>query len=125
MRARVAIGQVAAEPPSSVMKSRRRIARSQAQDHVTDYSRDRRLAEQGSGAILRSSNSSPPMSAMGQKRRRRRYHARRVGRALDLDDFVDIAFAGDDVVGHVEICGAGAAVDRVPAAHSIALIGRG
>src|SRR5262249_11132300 len=39
------------------------------------------------------------------------------GRALDLDDFVDIAFAGDNVVGHVEIGGAGAAIDRVPGCH--------
>ncbi len=47
----------------------------------------------------------------------RRHHARRVGRALDLDDFVDVAFAGDDVVGHVKIGGAGAAIDRVPGCH--------
>ena len=47
----------------------------------------------------------------------RRHHARRVGRALDLDDFVEVAFAGDDVVGEVEIGGAGAAIDRVPGRH--------
>src|SRR3989440_11441764 len=34
-----------------------------------------------------------------------------------LDDFVDVAFAGDDVVGHVEIGSAGAAIDRVPRCH--------
>ena len=47
----------------------------------------------------------------------RRHHARRVGRALDLDDFVDVACAGDDVVGHVEIGGAGAAINRAPRRH--------
>src|SRR5256885_8687474 len=37
---------------------------------------------------------------------------------LDVpDDFVDVAFAGDDVVGHVEIGSAGAAIDRVPGCH--------
>ena len=48
---------------------------------------------------------------------RRRHHARRVGRTLDLDDFVLVALAGDDVVGHVEIGGAGAAIGRVPGRH--------
>ena len=47
----------------------------------------------------------------------RRHHARRLGHALDLDDFVEVAFAGDDVVGHVEIAGAGAAIDRLPSCH--------
>src|SRR5262245_28132960 len=46
-----------------------------------------------------------------------RHHTRRIGRALDLDDFVDVAFTGDDVVGHVEIGGAGATIDRVPGCH--------
>src|SRR6516162_426979 len=47
----------------------------------------------------------------------RRHHAGRVRRALDLDDFVGGAFASDDVVGHVEVGGAGAAIDRVPGCH--------
>jgi hypothetical protein len=44
----------------------------------------------------------------------RRHGARRVRGPLDLDDFVLVDLAGDDVVGHVEIGGAGAAVDGVP-----------
>ena len=47
----------------------------------------------------------------------RRHHARRLGHALDLDDLVELACAPDDVVRHVEIGGAGAAVDRVPGRH--------
>src|SRR5262245_50004096 len=34
-----------------------------------------------------------------------------------MDDFIDVTFAGDDVVGHVEIGSAGAAIDRVPGCH--------
>ncbi len=45
------------------------------------------------------------------------HRARRVRRPLDLDDFVLVALAGDDVVGHVEIGGAGTAVDGVPRRH--------
>jgi hypothetical protein len=55
-----------------------------------------------------------------QRRRdvlRRRHHARRFGRALDLNDFVEGAFAPDDVVRHVEIGGAAATIDRVPGCH--------
>ena len=48
---------------------------------------------------------------------RRRYHARRFGRALDLNDFIEVAFAPDDIVGHVEIGGAGPTIDRVPGRH--------
>src|SRR6516162_3062876 len=47
----------------------------------------------------------------------RRHHAWRVGCALDLNDFIDVAFAGDDVIGHVEKGSAGAAIDRVPGCH--------
>jgi len=47
----------------------------------------------------------------------RRHRTRRVGRPLDLDNFVLVALAGDDVVGHVEIGGAGTAIDGVPRRH--------
>src|SRR5262249_10563901 len=67
-----------------------------------------------------------PMRTSGRSARWSRFSAAsmfsigatgRVGRTLDLDDFVDVAFAGDDVVGHVEIGSAGAAIDRVPRCH--------
>src|ERR1700740_2917679 len=48
---------------------------------------------------------------------RRRHHARWFAHALDLDNLVEVAFALDDVVGHVEIGGAGATIDRVPGCH--------
>jgi hypothetical protein len=48
---------------------------------------------------------------------RRRHHARRFAHAVDLDDLVEVAFGPDDVVGHVEIGGAGAAIERVPRRH--------
>ena len=39
------------------------------------------------------------------------------GTRSTCDDLVEVAFALDDVVGHVEIAGAGAAIDRVPGRH--------
>jgi len=52
-----------------LMKSRRRIALPEAGTTPTgrDYSRDLRPAKWGSGIKLHSSNSEPPMSALGQK----------------------------------------------------------
>jgi len=52
------------------MKSRRRIACPEAQDHancIDDYSRDLQLAKWGSEVSLRGSNPEPLMSALGQK----------------------------------------------------------
>jgi hypothetical protein len=52
------------------MKSRRRIACPEAQDHancIDDYSRDLRLTKWGSGVSLQGSDPEPPMSALGQK----------------------------------------------------------
>src|SRR5262249_44105409 len=72
---RAASGQAATAPTIALMKSRRRIACPEAQDHansVSDYSRDLRPAEWGSGVSLRSSNPKPLMSALGQKRTWRR-----------------------------------------------------
>jgi hypothetical protein len=40
----------------------------------------------------------------------RRHRARRVRRPLDLEDFVLVHLAGDDVIGHVEVGGAGTAI---------------
>src|SRR6516225_11371323 len=69
--ARAAIGHVV-ETAIPLMKSRRRIACPEAQDHansVGDYSRDLRPAEWGSeGGGLHGSNLELFMSAMGQKR---------------------------------------------------------
>ena len=68
--ARAANGQTTVELTISLMKSRRRIARPQAQDHIT-----RQLQQViGLGGMrfrvtLQSSNPKPPMSALGQKRR--------------------------------------------------------
>jgi hypothetical protein len=60
-----------AEPATTLMKSRRRIASPQkAPDHANcmhDYSRDLRPAKWGSGVSLHGSNPEPPMSALGQK----------------------------------------------------------
>jgi hypothetical protein len=64
-------GQPAAAPAIASMKSRRRIACPEAQDHansVGDYSRDLRPAEWGSEGGLHGSNLELFMSAMGHKR---------------------------------------------------------
>jgi hypothetical protein len=68
--ARAARGQAATEPTVTLMKSRRRIAFTKAglRRLGRDYSRDLRLVKWGSGLQLHSSNSEPPMSALGQKR---------------------------------------------------------
>jgi len=63
-------GQIVADPAITLMKSRRRIARPEAQDHancVDDYSRDLQLAKWGSEVSLHGSNAEPFMSALGQK----------------------------------------------------------
>jgi hypothetical protein len=63
--------QAAVEPTTTLMKSRRRIAFSKAQDSPIyddcNYSRDLRPAKWGSEIKLRSNNSEPLMSALGQK----------------------------------------------------------
>src|SRR5215469_6960388 len=68
--ARAANGHAAAEPTIPLMKSRRRIAfpRLGLRRIGRDYSRDLRSTKWGSGIKLHSSNSEPPMSALGQKR---------------------------------------------------------
>src|SRR5215469_12765404 len=65
-----ASGQTAADPAITLMKSRRRIAFSKAQDCADfgHYSRDLRQAKWGSGSSLHGSNLEPLMSALGQKR---------------------------------------------------------
>src|SRR5215469_9163227 len=67
--ARAANGHAAAEPTIPLMKSRRRIAfpRLGLRRIGRDYSRDLRSTKWGSGIKLHSSNSEPPMSALGQK----------------------------------------------------------
>jgi hypothetical protein len=58
------------------MKSRRRIACPEAQDHANnpDYIKDLPQATWGSEASLHGSNPEPLMSALGQKRTLRRTH---------------------------------------------------
>ena len=69
--ARAARGQVTAEPTTTLMKSRRRIAHPKAWTtpiFKVDYSRDLRPAKWGLGVSLHGSNLEPLMSALGQKR---------------------------------------------------------
>jgi len=68
--ARAASGHAAADPAIPLMKSRRRIAFTEAglRRIGCDYSRDLRPAKWGSEVGLQGSNPEPLMSALGQKR---------------------------------------------------------
>jgi hypothetical protein len=70
--ARAASGQTVADPAITLMKSRRRIAFSKAQDRADlrccDYTRDLRRAKWGLGIKLHGNNPEPLVSALGQKR---------------------------------------------------------
>ena len=66
--ARAASGHTAADPAITLMKSRRRIAFPEAQDHASHViTAGFTTGEMGSGVSLHASNPEPPMSALGQK----------------------------------------------------------
>src|SRR5262249_48765861 len=68
--ARTANGQILAEPATTLMKSRRRMAPQglRSTPIPADYSRDLQPAKWGLGVRLHGSNPEPLMSALGQKR---------------------------------------------------------
>ena len=107
----------------------RMVVRHHALAHRRAHERQLRALDEGADFVLGArprhalaDEDERPLGLFEQVQRRldvlrRRHHARRFGHALDLDDFVEVAFAPDDVVGHVEIGGAGTAIDRVPGRH--------